>query len=115
MTPQDRGERWPLSLNPMLGREAVTRVISLCGLFGDCPLGEPSLSWALQGPALELGTRLVASLGLTSGVLAPEHTKLFPLGPSSLLFLLPKECLPQTFPASSLHHRRSLQETFLPR
>lgn len=55
-----------------------TRVISLRGHFGDCPLGEPSLSWALREAALELGTRLAASSGLTSGVLAREHTKLFP-------------------------------------
>lgn len=94
-----REERWPRSLDPMLGREAVTGVISLCDLFGDCPLGELSFSWALQEPARELGTRLVASLGLTSGVLAPEHTKLLPPGSSSLLFLPPKKCLPQAPPA----------------
>lgn len=38
---------------------------------GDCPLGELSISWAFQGPALELGTRLVASLGFTSLLSTP--------------------------------------------
>lgn len=73
--------------DPRLGRDGVTRLLSLCGpLQGTFSLENRPFSWTLRGPALELWTRLLASLGLRPAVCSllfmPSIRRVFLLAPT---------------------------------
>ena len=85
--------------DPRLGREGVTRLLSLCGpLQGTFSLENRPSSWTLRGLALELWTRLLASLGLRPDVCSLSCSRpAFAPGLPSCSFLCMKRASPRPF------------------